>query len=82
MTESLSPDHRLEYRHFGVSEVVERKHKIGRNSMNTSVPIVIPACKAVKFTPGKKMRRLVEEELPAGKEETISLALARGIRNN
>jgi integration host factor subunit beta len=40
--------------------VVERKQKIGRNPKNAAVPIVIPARKAVKFTPGKKMRKLIE----------------------
>jgi integration host factor subunit beta len=60
MTDSLSKGDRLEFRDFGVFEVVERKQKIGRNPKNASVPIVIPARKAVKFTPGKKMRKLIE----------------------
>ncbi|MDE3055534.1 MAG: integration host factor subunit beta [Verrucomicrobiota bacterium] len=60
MTDSLSHGDRLEFRDFGVFEVVERKQKIGRNPKNASVPIVIPARKAVKFTPGKKMRQLIE----------------------
>ena len=61
MTDSLSQGGRLEFRDFGVFEVVERKQKIGRNPKNASVPIIIPARKAVKFTPGKKMRKLIEE---------------------
>lgn len=60
MTDSLSHGDRLEFRDFGVFEVVERKQKIGRNPKNAAVPIVIPARKAVKFTPGKKMRKLIE----------------------
>ena len=60
MTDSLSHGDRLESRDFGVFEVVERKQKIGRNPKNAAVPIVIPAKKAVKFTPGKKMRKEVE----------------------
>ena len=60
MTDCLSQGDRLEFRDFGVFEVVERKQKIGRNPKNASVPIVIPARLAVKFTPGKKMRRLIE----------------------
>ena len=60
MTETLSQGDRLEFRDFGVFEVVERKQKIGRNPKNAAVPIVIPARKAVKFTPGKKMRKLIE----------------------
>ena len=60
MTESLSQGDRLEFRDFGVFEIVERKSKIGRNPTNAGVPIVIPARKAVKFTPGKKMKKLIE----------------------
>lgn len=61
MTDCLSDGDRLEFRDFGVFEVVKRKQKIGRNPKNASVPIVIPARQAVKFTPGKKMKKLIEE---------------------
>lgn len=61
MTDSLSDGDRLEFRDFGVFEVVVRKQKIGRNPKNASVPIVIPARPAVKFTPGKRMRKLIEQ---------------------
>lgn len=60
MTDSLTKGDRLEFRDFGVFEVVERKQKIGRNPKKADEPIVIPARNAVKFTPGKKMRELVE----------------------
>lgn len=60
MTECLSGGDRLEFRDFGVFEVVERKQKIGRNPKKAAEPIVIPARNAVKFTPGKKMRKLIE----------------------
>lgn len=60
MTESLAQGERLEFRDFGVFEVVERKQKIGRNPKNAAVPIVIPARSAVKFTPGKKMKKRIE----------------------
>ncbi len=59
MTQFLAQGDRLEFRDFGVFEVVERKQKIGRNPKNAGVPIVIPARKAVKFTPGKEMRKLI-----------------------
>ncbi len=62
MTEFLAKGDRLEFRDFGVFEIVERKQKIGRNPKNAAVPIVIPARLAVKFTPGKKMRKLIERE--------------------
>jgi len=61
MTECLKEGDRLEFRDFGVFEVVERKQKIGRNPKKADEPIVIPARNAVKFTPGKKMRKLIEK---------------------
>ena len=61
MCSVLAIGDRLEFRDFGVFEVVERKQKIGRNPKNAQVPIIIPARKAVKFTPGKKMKKDVEE---------------------
>src|SRR5579885_1760916 len=62
MTNYLSHGDRLEFRDFGVFEIVERKQKIGRNPKNAGVPIVIPARLAVKFTPGKKMKKLIEKD--------------------
>ena len=61
MTDCLTNGERLEFRDFGVFEVVERKQKIGRNPKNAAIPIIIPARPAVKFTPGKKMRKLIEK---------------------
>lgn len=66
MTDYLSKGDRLEFRDFGVFEVVERKQKIGRNPKNADVPIVIPARSAVKFTPGKKMRQIIEKDKKSG----------------
>ena len=61
MTDYLAHGDRLEFRDFGVFEIVERKQKIGRNPKNAAVTIVIPARLAVKFTAGKKMRQLIEK---------------------
>lgn len=60
MTDCLSEGDRLEFRDFGVFEVVKRKQKIGRNPKKAEQPIIIPARNAVKFTPGKKMRKRIE----------------------
>jgi nucleoid DNA-binding protein len=60
ITESLSTGDRLEFRDFGVFEVVTRKKKIGRNPKNAAVAIVIPERQAVKFTAGKKMKQDIE----------------------
>lgn len=67
MTDYLVKGDRLEFRDFGVFEIVERKQKIGRNPKNAAVPIVIPARLAVKFTPGKKMRKMLDEESGSAK---------------
>lgn len=61
MMDFLSHGDRLEFRDFGVFEIVQRKQKVGRNPKNAGVSIVIPARKAVKFTAGKKMRELIEK---------------------
>lgn len=65
MTKHLKDGDRLEFRDFGVFEVVKRKPKIGRNPKQADVPIVIPAYNTVKFTPGKRMRQLVNNESSA-----------------
>ncbi|MBM3198961.1 MAG: HU family DNA-binding protein [Chlamydiae bacterium] len=69
VTNSLVSGERLEFRDFGVFEIVERKQKVGRNPKNASVPIIIPARKVVKFTPGKRMRDLIEGREPSASEE-------------
>ena len=60
ITNCLSEGQRLEFREFGVFEVVKREQKIGRKPKNPAVSIVIPSGKRVKFTPGKIMREVVE----------------------
>jgi len=62
MRNCLSKGSRLEFRDFGVFEIVKRKQKIGRNPKKASDPIVIPERHVVKWTPGKKMRQLFEED--------------------
>ncbi|MFY7842479.1 MAG: HU family DNA-binding protein [Rhabdochlamydiaceae bacterium] len=61
MTDYLGKGDRLEFRDFGVFEIVLRKQKIGRNPKKAAVPIIIPARVGVKFTPGKKMRKLIDK---------------------
>ena len=72
MTNSLVEGDRLEFRDFGVFEIVQRKQKIGRNPKNADVPIIIPARKAVKFTPGKKMRQMIEEGKEISRESSFT----------
>ncbi|CAM0117067.1 HU family DNA-binding protein [Rhabdochlamydiaceae symbiont of Dictyostelium giganteum] len=69
MAESLGEKKRIEFRDFGVFELVERKQKIGRNPKQADVAIVIPARYAVKFTPGKKLKQRIEK-LPVVKKKS------------
>lgn len=71
MTDYLAEGDRLEFRDFGVFEIVERKQKVGRNPKNAAVPIVIPARPAVKFTPGKKMKEMIEEMDQKGQSSAV-----------
>lgn len=73
MTDYLANGDRLEFRDFGVFETVMRKQKIGRNPKNASVPIVIPARPAVKFTAGKKMKKLIEKDTSSSASTTSGI---------
>jgi integration host factor subunit beta len=56
--ETLSQGDRLEFREFGVFEVVTRKERIGRNPREASKSITIPKKNTVKFTPGSHMKKM------------------------
>lgn len=60
VTESLGKGNRFELRDFGVFEIVRRERKIGRNPKAPETSIVIPSRRGVKFSPGGKVKRLVE----------------------
>lgn len=62
-TDCLAEGYRLEFRDFGVFEVVERKQKIGRNPKKPEQEIIIPPKRVAKWTPGKKIRQLIEVTL-------------------
>ena len=64
MINSLQKGERVEFRDFGIFEVVVRKQKIGRNPKKASESIVIPEHKVVKFTASKKMSDLIEIAQP------------------
>ena len=60
-TEYLAEGYRLEFRDFGIFEVVERKEKIGRNPKKPDEQIIIPPRRVAKWTPGKKMREQIKD---------------------
>lgn len=47
---------RLEFRNFGVFEVVKRAQKIGRNPKKAHEAIIIPARHAITFASSKNLR--------------------------
>lgn len=53
--DELVMGHRLEFRNFGVFEVVERKARTGRNP-RTGERVPVPAKKVINFRMGKHMR--------------------------
>lgn len=62
-TDYLAEGYRLEFRDFGVFEVIERKQKIGRNPKKPDEAIIIPSRRVAKWTPGKKMREHIESNV-------------------
>jgi len=59
ITESLSKGEKIEFRDFGVFEIVIRKPRIGRNPHKPEGTVVIPERRVVKFKPGKEMKARV-----------------------
>lgn len=59
ISEDLINGDRVEFRDFGVFEVVIRKTKIGRNPKKAKIPVIIPQRKQAKFTPGKKLKEKI-----------------------
>lgn len=59
ITEALRQGKHVEFREFGVFEVVTRKSRIGRNPHKPADVVRIPPRKAVKFKPGRLMKRAV-----------------------
>ena len=60
ITATLSTGRHVEFREFGVFEVVERKSRIGRNPNKPEDTVIIPTRKVVKFKAGKRMRELLK----------------------
>lgn len=58
--EEVGRDSRLEFRDFGVFEVMSREPRMGRNP-KTGEPVPIPRRRSVKFKPGRLMRQALED---------------------
>ncbi len=59
ITEELAAGRSIEFRNFGVFEVMRRKERVGRNPNEPKTEVKIPERAVVKFKPGKEMRKLV-----------------------
>jgi nucleoid DNA-binding protein len=59
ITEELSAGRGVEFRDFGVFEVIVRKPRVGRNPNAPKKTVEIPERVVVKFKPGKIMRSRV-----------------------
>jgi nucleoid DNA-binding protein len=59
ITESLVGGGNIEFRDFGVFEVITRKSRIGRNPHKPEDTVIIPSRRVVKFKPGKEMKARV-----------------------
>jgi len=55
----LKSGDKLEFRNFGVFEVLNGKTRIGRN-LKTNEPITIPPKKTVAFKPGKLLKEIIQ----------------------
>ena len=59
--DELIKGNRLEFRNFGVFEVVERKPRTGRNP-RTGERVAVPAKKVINFRMGKQMKEQICDE--------------------
>ncbi len=59
ITTELSGGRGVEFRNFGVFEVINRKPRIGRNPNSPKNTVLIPERVVVKFKPGKVMEAKV-----------------------
>ena len=70
ITDELSAGKGIEFRNFGVFEIMVRRPRIGRNPNEPKQTVEIPERVVVKFKPGKVMRERVLELDPDKIEAT------------
>lgn len=62
MIDVLASGNRLEFREFGVFEIVKRKSRVAQNP-RTLEKVQVPERRVVKFKPGRLMKKRVENEV-------------------
>ena len=70
ITEELASGNNVEFRNFGVFEVLSRKARIGRNPNSPKNEVKIPERSVVKFKPGKEMKEQVLKVVVKPKKKT------------
>lgn len=60
IVDALAEGKHVEFREFGVFEIVRRKARIGRNPNRPENVVHIPERNVVKFKPGKRMREITK----------------------
>ena len=68
ITEELAAGRTVEFRNFGVFEVMCRKARVGRNPNAPKDTVPIPERMVVKFKPGKEMKQQVMQLDPKAKK--------------
>lgn len=64
IVEQVASGQGLEFRNFGVFDLVVRKSRVGRNPNAPKNTVTIPERVVVKFKPGKIMRERVQQVQP------------------
>ncbi|MCK5850125.1 MAG: integration host factor subunit beta [Kiritimatiellae bacterium] len=59
ISEGLIQGEHIEFRDFGVFDVMTRKARVGRNPNKPNEVVQIPKRRVVKFKPGKKLKKHV-----------------------
>ena len=57
--DALKQGQHIEFREFGVFQVIVRKARIGRNPTRPENVVRIPARRVVKFKPGRLMKQII-----------------------
>ncbi len=63
VVEELAQGNKLEFRDFGVFEVVMRKPRVGRNP-RTGERVAVPEKRVVTFAMGRLMRERIQQQQP------------------
>ncbi len=67
MAEAMLEGRHIEFRDFGVFEVLTRRSRLGRNPNNPQNTVVIPARRTVKFKLSRKMMERLAAANPVAK---------------